>query len=188
LCLASCRLTRVKRMPPPNTPEMATKPGSKYYPLFRHLQARDADQVKMTFQEIERLLEDALPRSAHANAAFWSNRSEGGYQAAAWLEAGYYVTDFDPSAKQVTFRRVRLRYDTATVGDSVHWNSAMIRDLRVQLGINQSELAELVGVRQQTVSEWENDIYRPTEQRAKVLRRVAERAGFEFGSGDDPRS
>ncbi|MGA9533076.1 MAG: helix-turn-helix transcriptional regulator [Anaerolineales bacterium] len=168
---------------------MANKPGSKYYPLFRHLQSQGADRVRLSFDEIERLLADPLPPSAHNSPAFWSNRAEGGYQAAAWLEAGYYVTGLDRAAGEVTFRRVRLNYDAAGSGGEVRWGPEMIRDLRIRLGINQSELAEMVGVRQQTVSEWENDIYRPTQTRAKLLRRVAERAGFEFKtSGDDPGS
>lgn len=167
---------------------MATKPGSKYFPLYRHLRAQAAVQVRMSFDEIERLLDNSLPPSAFETAAFWSNRSEGGYQAAAWLEAGYYVTDLDRTGGEVTFRRVRLKYEASPSGEAIRWTSEMIRDLRVRLGINQSELAELVGVRQQTVSEWENSVYRPTDARALRLRRVAERAGFEFKAEDETRS
>lgn len=167
---------------------MMVKPDSKYYPLFRHLQSTGADRMQMSLSQIEGILQDRLPPSAYEQASFWSNRVEGGYQAAAWLDAGYYVTDFDRSAATVTFRRVRLKYEAVPAGSTVHWDSRMIRDLRVQLGVNQSELAEIVGVRQQTVSEWENDIYRPTPSRGKVLTRVAEKAGFKFGSGEEDQA
>jgi DNA-binding XRE family transcriptional regulator len=159
---------------------MAAKPGSKYYPLFRYLQADPADQVTLTFEQIEGLLDAPLPHSAHSGTAFWSNRGQGGYQASAWMEAGYYVADVDLSQQRVAFRRVRTTYRVDKASEGVRWNSRMVRDLRVRLGINQSELADIVGVRQQTVSEWENGIYKPASTKAKALTRIAERAGFTF--------
>ena len=52
-------------------------------------------------------------------------------------------------------------------------------------------LAVELGVRQQTVSEWEQGVYTPTRASAKQLMRVAEQAQFRYspsGSGDRPGS
>jgi transcriptional regulator with XRE-family HTH domain len=56
------------------------------------------------------------------------------------------------------------------------WDADAIRALRERLGLTQRELADDLGVRQQTVSEWETGIYRPRGASARMLRLVAERA------------
>ena len=56
------------------------------------------------------------------------------------------------------------------------WDGEAVRALRERMGISQRELAEELGVRQQTVSEWETGMYRPRGASARMLRVVAERA------------
>jgi DNA-binding transcriptional regulator YiaG len=56
------------------------------------------------------------------------------------------------------------------------WNAEGIRALRERLGLTQRELADELGVRQQTVSEWETGAYQPRGASARMLRHVAERA------------
>ena len=51
------------------------------------------------------------------------------------------------------------------------------------MALTQDELAAELGVRQQTVSEWETGQYLPRGASAKLLSLVAERAGFEYGEG-----
>jgi DNA-binding transcriptional regulator YiaG len=48
------------------------------------------------------------------------------------------------------------------------------------MNLNQMELARILGLRQQTVSEWETGVYRPTRGRSKHLTMVAEKAAFPF--------
>jgi len=48
--------------------------------------------------------------------------------------------------------------------------------------LSQDELADELGTRQQTISEWETDRYRPRGASSRLLSIVAERAGFEYGS------
>jgi len=55
------------------------------------------------------------------------------------------------------------------------WNAAGIRSLRERLGLTQAELAAELGVRQQTVSEWETGRYAPRGAAARLLSIVAER-------------
>lgn len=63
------------------------------------------------------------------------------------------------------------------------WDAETVRALRERLGISQRELADELGVRQQTVSEWETGMYRPRGASARMLRVVAERAArYESGT------
>ena len=158
------------------------KVGSKYYPLHKHLQLCDEKSLVMTFQEIEGLLEESLPKSARTTKAFWSNRSRGALQAKAWMNAGYHVLHVNFDSQQVTFGKPDISYEVRKEGNMILWNGSMIRALRSYLDVNQAEFSRILGVRQQTVSEWENQIYQPTRSRSKHLALVAERAGFEFTS------
>ncbi len=61
-----------------------------------------------------------------------------------------------------------------------HWDSEHIRALRRHLGLTQSGLAEKLGTRQQTISEWETNMYRPRGASATLLSIVAEQAKFGY--------
>jgi len=63
------------------------------------------------------------------------------------------------------------------------WDAHGVQALRRHLGLTQRELAEELGVRQQTVSEWETGMYRPRGASRRLLGLVAERAGFAYGAG-----
>jgi len=60
------------------------------------------------------------------------------------------------------------------------WDAAGVRALRERLGMTQRQLADELGVRQQTVSEWETGAYQPRGASARLLRIVAERAGAAY--------
>ncbi|MBI4772309.1 MAG: helix-turn-helix domain-containing protein [Chloroflexi bacterium] len=66
------------------------------------------------------------------------------------------------------------------------WDGEQVRALRRHLGLTQTELSEELGVRQQTVSEWECGVYRPRGSSAKLLHIVAEQAGFTYGEAEPP--
>lgn len=61
-----------------------------------------------------------------------------------------------------------------------NWDSKKVKKFRKCLGRTQAELAEDLGVRQQTVSEWETGLYTPRGASAKLLGMLAERAGFSY--------
>jgi DNA-binding transcriptional regulator YiaG len=63
------------------------------------------------------------------------------------------------------------------------WDAGGVRALREHLGLTQDGLAEELGTRQQTISEWERGVYRPRGASARLLSMVAEQAGFEYGAG-----
>ncbi len=66
------------------------------------------------------------------------------------------------------------------VDDTLQWNSELIRALRLHMGLTQAGMAKELGVRQQTVSEWEKGIYTPTRASSKHLTLVAEKAAFRY--------
>lgn len=70
------------------------------------------------------------------------------------------------------------------------WNKEDVRALRQHLNFTQAKLAEELGTRQQTISEWENGMYRPRGTSATLLSIVAERSGFIYKARekrDEPR-
>ena len=48
------------------------------------------------------------------------------------------------------------------------------------MGLTQRQLAERMGVRQQTISEWETGMYKPRGASITLLSMIAERAKFEY--------
>jgi len=70
-------------------------------------------------------------------------------------------------------------------GYGTSWDWRRVRALRMHLGLSQGALAGELGVRQQTVSEWETGQYAPRGASARVLSMVAERAGFDYRVDSD---
>lgn len=60
------------------------------------------------------------------------------------------------------------------------WDSRTVRALRRHLKLTQGELAEQMGTRQQTISEWETGAYAPRGASATLLTVIAERADFVY--------
>ncbi len=62
------------------------------------------------------------------------------------------------------------------------WNKDQIQALRRHLGLTQQELAEQLGTRQQTISEWETGMYQPRGASVTLLSMIAEKANFKYES------
>ena len=62
----------------------------------------------------------------------------------------------------------------------ITWDGPGVRALRRHMRLTQSKLAEELGTRQQTISEWETGMYRPRGTSATLLTLVAERSGFKY--------
>jgi DNA-binding transcriptional regulator YiaG len=65
------------------------------------------------------------------------------------------------------------------------WSKEEVRALRQHLNLTQARLAEELGTRQQTISEWEKGMYRPRGASATLLSIVAERSGFTYKVGEN---
>jgi DNA-binding transcriptional regulator YiaG len=60
------------------------------------------------------------------------------------------------------------------------WDGKRIQSLRRHLGLTQTQLSKRLGIRQQTVSEWETGMYRPRGASATLLSIIAEEARFKY--------
>ena len=69
------------------------------------------------------------------------------------------------------------------IRDRAAWDREAVRALRSHLGYTQGEMAQEMGVRQQTISEWETGLYRPRGSSSTLLHIIAERAGFRYSTG-----
>lgn len=80
---------------------------AKYDPLHRYLRRQTADEVLLTFPEIENLLTAILPKSA-LRREWWSNESADAtthVQCRAWMKAGYRAFPAI-DRERVVFRRI----------------------------------------------------------------------------------
>jgi DNA-binding transcriptional regulator YiaG len=60
------------------------------------------------------------------------------------------------------------------------WDGEKIRTLRNHLGLTQRQMADRLGTRQQTISEWELGLYRPRGASSTLLSIVADQSGFRY--------
>jgi DNA-binding transcriptional regulator YiaG len=63
---------------------------------------------------------------------------------------------------------------------SYSWNKEKVTELRKHLGVTQTEMAEKLGTRQQTISEWETGAYKPRGMSVTLLNIVADRSDFKY--------
>jgi DNA-binding transcriptional regulator YiaG len=71
---------------------------------------------------------------------------------------------------------MRKKYKT----EMPKWESQSIQALRHHLGMSQQAMAENLGVRQQTISDWETGMYEPRGASVTLLSIVAEKADFKY--------
>ena len=69
--------------------------------------------------------------------------------------------------------------------DGPKWDSYSIRELRRHLAMTQQEMSDELGVRQQTISDWECGYHQPRGGMSRLLTIVAERAGYEYSTTPD---
>ncbi len=55
------------------------------------------------------------------------------------------------------------------------------------MGLTQNELSQRLGIRQQTVSEWETGMYRPRGASSTLLSMIAEQAKFKYQAGSSKK-
>ena len=78
----------------------------KYGPLYDHIRRLDESGVRewhATFGEIEKIIGDTLPPSAHERSEWWANG--GHYYAEAWMGMGWKTHSLNLAGEKVSFRR-----------------------------------------------------------------------------------
>ena len=78
----------------------------KYEPLADHLRKLGYGQVRMKFEEIEKVLGFPLPPSSRNHRAWWSNNPSNNVMTHAWLDAGYQTEAVDMEQRKLVFHRV----------------------------------------------------------------------------------
>ena len=155
------------------------KPGSKYYPLYDYLQRCGEEEAALTFADIEAMMDSSLPASARQRKNWWSNRdTTHALQAGAWVNAGYHVKQVDIEQETVSFQKFQASYNIHHKDGEIVWQQDAIRALRKHMNMTQSQFADELGVRRQTISEWENGVYDPDRSTSKFLKLIAKNANF----------
>ena len=94
-------------------------PSHKYEPLTEFLRRQSRAVVRMSFDEIERVIGAKLPPSATHHRAWWSNNAQNNVMTKAWKDAGFESEDVDMKGRRVSFRRVRSGTSRETGAPSV---------------------------------------------------------------------
>ncbi len=82
--------------------------AGKYTPLGAYLAAIPQGQsdITLSFEQIESILGDKLPPSAHEHRAWWSNETDGQHvNAHAWMDAGWTADTVDQERGVIRFLR-----------------------------------------------------------------------------------
>lgn len=82
---------------------------SKYNALGDFLRGQTAQEVPVSFREIERVIRGKLPKSAYIHRPWWSNNPTNSAMTKVWLEAGFRTERVDMIGKKLVFRRNRER-------------------------------------------------------------------------------
>lgn len=83
--------------------------AGKYTPLENYLRELPVAQKEITlsFEQIEIIINDELPPSAHEYLAWWANEKEGNHvNARAWANVGWKVESVEFKKKQVRLVRI----------------------------------------------------------------------------------
>ena len=76
------------------------------------------------------------------------------------------------------------RKDRALKGSN-SWDAGGVRSLRRHMRLTQQQMAQELGTRQQTISEWETGLYRPRGTSRTLLKIIAERVSFPYRTSTD---
>lgn len=131
----------------------------KYDPLTEFLRRQASAVVRMSFDEIERVIGAKLPPSATHHRAWWSNNAENNVMTKAWRDAGFESEDVDMKSRRVAFRRVRSEASRDTAAPSV---DVTTEDRHPLIGWMKGTLtiAEGVDLTQPADPEWGEAAYR----------------------------
>lgn len=78
---------------------------SKYETLTAYLSKVEQKSIRMTFEEIERILGTELPPSAFKHPTWWSNNPTNNPRTYAWLNAGYKTMNVNIKERKLVFRK-----------------------------------------------------------------------------------
>lgn len=77
----------------------------KYTSLANHLVKSNQDMIRMTFDEVQNVIQGKLPPSAWKYQAWWSNSNTHSHARHGWMSAGYETSKVDLDAQELVFYR-----------------------------------------------------------------------------------
>ena len=80
----------------------------KYEPLKKYFLISNKDKIKLTYEEIEEIINNELPSYSYKYSTFWSNGGQ--YHDYAWLDAGWRVKKVVLS-NYIIFEKVKYNKD-----------------------------------------------------------------------------
>ena len=81
---------------------------ARYNPLRDYLINYRANQISLSFEHIEKIINSKLETAAYTFKSWWKNERKNP-QAISWLESGWEVDDVDLQQRGVVFKRVKAR-------------------------------------------------------------------------------
>ena len=81
--------------------------ASKYDALADYLRRQDSDRIKMSFREVDDLIEGGLPPAAWKHRAWWSNNLSNTSARNGWRAAGWKTSKVDMQNQTLVFIRDR---------------------------------------------------------------------------------
>lgn len=84
--------------------------GEKYAPLGKWLKEHGGDSVKLTFDELNRII--PIPNHAYKNRPSWANLSNPASFCSSWISAGYVVDSISLEEQWVVFRKGEVQGHT----------------------------------------------------------------------------
>ncbi len=82
-------------------------PTWKHIKLKRYFASQKRASITLSFEDIEKIDERALPKSARNNATYWYPRDDCNMIAEAWISEGYTAKRIDVKKEKISFKRVR---------------------------------------------------------------------------------
>ena len=82
--------------------------GEKYAKLGEYLQKSSSQSITLSYEEIEKIINDKLPKSAYEHAEKWWSNCYYHSQAIPWIEVGYKTDSVSYTYKneKITFIKV----------------------------------------------------------------------------------
>ncbi len=116
--------------------------GGKYQALHDWLIKQSAYEniIRVTFKQIEEIIDSQLPPSAREHRSWWSNDPANHTQSRAWLEAGWRVEDADLGAETLTLRLTATAHTQLFFTDLLTRLRAQRRDLATSRRIQPSSV------------------------------------------------
>ena len=90
------------------TDELSSSSESRYAHLADSLSSVPGkqDTIKLSLDQIEKIIQADLPQSAYSHRSWWANDSVGHIQSKQWLDVGWRVSYINLSDRVITFTRI----------------------------------------------------------------------------------